>query len=124
MKKYLFGLIATIIPVLSFAAEKGIDQKIDEAFGAGTGWFVQGIFAEIPVMEGVSIPWVLIVLVVGALFFTIYFRVINITGFKTAINIVRGKYDEIESGGDDHVEVSDTVHTVDGGTCLQKESSH
>lgn len=114
MKKYLFGLIATIIPVLSFAAEKGIDQKIDEAFGAGTGWFVQGIFAEIPVMEGVSIPWVLIVLVVGALFFTIYFRVINITGFKTAINIVRGKYDEIESGGDDHVEVSDTVHTVDG----------
>lgn len=114
MKKYLFGLIATIIPVLSFAAEKGIDQKIDEAFGAGTGWFVQGIFAEIPVMEGVSIPWVLIVLVVGALFFTIYFKVINITGFKTAINIVRGKYDEIESGGDDHVEVSDTVHTVDG----------
>lgn len=114
MKKYLFGLIAALFPILSFAAEKGIDQKIDEAFGSATGWFVQGIFAEIPVTDSVSIPWVLIVLVLGALFFTFYFKVINVTGFRTAINIVRGKYDDIESGGDDHVEVSDTVHTVDG----------
>jgi Na+/alanine symporter len=114
MKKYLFGLIATILPALSFAADKGIDQKIDEAFGAGTGWFVSGIFAEIPITSSLSIPWVLIVLVVGALFFTFYFKLINFTGFTTAINIVRGKYDDIESGGSDHVEVSDTVHTVDG----------
>ncbi len=114
MKKYLFGLIATLLPVFTFAAEKGLDQKIDEGFGYATGWFVNAIFAEIPITESLSIPWVLIVLVGGALFFTFYFKIINISGFGTAINIVRGKYDDIESGGSDHVESSDTVHTVDG----------
>lgn len=101
MKKYLFGLIATIIPVLSFAAEKSVEQKIDEAFGSLTGWFVDLIFWEIPVSNSISIPWVLIVLVGGAIFFTLYFRLINISGFFTAINIVRGKYDDIESKGED-----------------------
>lgn len=117
MKKYLFAFLAFCLPFINFAAEKaekGVDQKIDEAFGWGTKWFVDGIFAEIPITDTVSIPWVLIVLVGGAVFFTLYFKLINVTGFGTAINIVRGKYDEIESGGDDHVESSDTVFTVDG----------
>ncbi len=114
MKKYLFGLLALLTPFINFAAEKGFDQQIDEAFGYATGWFVDGIFAEIPITDDLSIPWVLIVLVIGALFFTFYFKIINVTGFGTAINIVRGKYDDIESGGSDHVEASDTVSTVDG----------
>lgn len=113
MKKYVFGLIAIFVPFLNFAAEKGIDQQIDEGFGWATGWFVDGIFASIP-LGPVSVPWVLIVLVFGALFFTIYFKIINITGFFTAIRIVRGKYDAIESAGDDHIETSDVVSTVDG----------
>lgn len=39
-------------------------------------------------------------LVSGALFFTIYFKFINFTGFKTAIDIVRGKYDKEEDEGE------------------------
>jgi AGCS family alanine or glycine:cation symporter len=50
--------------------------------------------------------WVLIVLILGAVFFTIYFGFVNIRRFGTSINIVRGKYDSIEEGG--HVESSDT----------------
>lgn len=53
-----------------------------------------------------TLYWVLIPLILGATFFTVYFKLINFSGFKTAINIVRGKYDEIESGGDDHIEAS------------------
>ena len=113
MKKIL-TLLIVLIPFLNFAAEKGVDQKIDEAFGSATGWFVELIFYAIPFTESVSVPWVLIVLVLGALFFTFYFKLINVRGFGTAINIVRGKYDAIESGGDDHVESSNTVSTVDG----------
>lgn len=114
MKK-LLALAFTIIPFINFAAEKGLDQKIDEAFGAATGDFVNFIFYMIPFSEHVQIPWVLFPLIGGALFFTIYFRFINVRGFKTAVNIVRGKYDEIESDGEEVVEAyTDNVHTVDG----------
>ncbi len=126
--RFLLGTIAVLLPFLNFAAEKGLDQIIDEKFGNYTGWFVEGIFYAIPFTDSISVPWVLIVLLFGALFFTLYFKVINITGFGTAINIVRGKYDEIESGGDDHVESSDTVHTVDGDNPdtirVEKDADH
>ncbi|MFT5858750.1 MAG: Na+/alanine symporter [Flavobacteriaceae bacterium] len=112
--KFLLGAMATLLPFFQFAKDKGIDELIDEKFGDWTGWFVNAIFYAIPFTEKVQVPWVLIVLVVGALFFTIYFSFINVTGFRTAINIVRGKYDDIETGGADHVEASNSVHTVDG----------
>lgn len=44
-------------------------------------------------------PLVLILLVGGALFFTIYFGLIQILKFPLSINVVRGKYDEIEKIG-------------------------
>jgi len=76
----------------------GMDEKIDKAFGSATGWFVELIFAEIKFSEELSVPWVLIVLILGALYFTLYFGFINVRGFKTSINIVRGKYDNLEEG--------------------------
>lgn len=112
--KLLLGLIATILPFINFAQEKGIDQIIDEKFGQYTGWFVDGIFYAIPFTSSISVPWVLIVLVFGAVFFTLYFKLINITGFRTAINIVRGKYDEIENAPDSKIDASKSLHTVDG----------
>lgn len=106
MKK-LIGLFTFLI-AFTPAYAQGVDEKINQVFGNYTGWFVEFIFEEIP-FGSVGIPWVLIVLVCSALFFTIYFKFINITGFKTSINIVRGKYDSLEKGG--KVEVSDTVST-------------
>ncbi|MEX1000990.1 MAG: alanine/glycine:cation symporter family protein [Crocinitomicaceae bacterium] len=114
MKK-IVAVLFTIIPFINFAAEKmSVDKKIDHLFGQYTSWFVELIFAPIPVTKDVGVPWVLIVLIFAALFFTFYFKLINIRGFRTAINIVRGKYDEIETGTD-HVEAAkENVHTVDG----------
>ena len=51
------------MPTILFAQEKGIDEKIDEAFGAYTGWFVDLIFYSIPFTDTIKVPWVLIVLV-------------------------------------------------------------
>ncbi len=112
--KYLIVVVSILLPFFQFAQDKGIDQIIDEKFGNYTKWFVDGIFAEIPVTDSISIPWVLIVLVLGALFFTIYFKFINIAGFKTAINIVRGKYDDIEGREDETEQDLAHVHAVDG----------
>ena len=100
MKKYLLSIFTLIIPIITFAQDSTA-EKFDAVFKKYTGWFVEGIFAEIPFTDDIQIPWVLFVLVGGALFFTIYFKFINITGFKTAVKVVQGKYEDIEKHGVD-----------------------
>ncbi len=94
MKKIIPLTIICFLIQSSLFAE-GIDEKINRIFADNTSWFVEAIFATIP-LGNVDVPWVLIVLVVSALYFTFYFKFINFSGFKTSINIVRGKYDEVE----------------------------
>lgn len=88
------------------------DERINEQFSAATSWFTDAIFAEVPITETIGVPWVLIVLILGASYFTIYFKGINFRGFFKAIQVVRGKYDALEEDG--VVLSSETVSTVDG----------
>ncbi|MGK0376716.1 alanine/glycine:cation symporter family protein [Patiriisocius sp. Uisw_017] len=110
MKKYLLSVLAIALPILTFAQELGMDEKIDQAFGNATGWFVEFIFYQIPFTDEISVYWVLFPLILGAVYFTIYFNFINFKGFFTSINIVRGKYDHLEGQGNDAIEASDSVH--------------
>ena len=99
--KLLFLLLSVFsIPSL-FAQEKGLDQQIDEAFKPFSDAISNIIFFEI-----LGVPFVLSLLVGSALFFTIYFGFVNIRRFPTAINVVRGKYDELDQshGGKDSSE--------------------
>lgn len=113
--RFLLGLLAVITPLLSFAKDVSIEEKIDTQFAYYTKWFVDGIFYAIPFSETVAVPWVLIVLVFSAVFFTLYFKLINFSGFGLAIRIVRGKYDKIESmDNEEHVGAYKGVHEVDG----------
>lgn len=96
MKFKIQTLFALIFPFLSFAQDKGIDQIIDEKFGDATGWFVNFIFYQIQFTEDIKVFWVLFPLILGATYFTIYFKFINFRGILTSINIVRGKYDRID----------------------------
>ena len=114
MKKNTMALLFLVIPFLSFAQKGGIDQQIDQVFGSATGWFVNFIFYKIPFSEDIQIYWVLFPLILGASYFTVYFKFINFRGFFTSINIVSGKYDDLEERKDHNVEVSDSVFTDDG----------
>ena len=108
MKKYLLSIFTLILPVLTFAKEIkeiGIDQQIDQWFGNATGWFVNFIFYQIPFTDEVNVFWVLFPLIIGATYFTIYFKFINFSGFRTSVNIVRGKYDDLEERKDHKVEI-------------------
>ncbi|MCJ8291361.1 MAG: alanine:cation symporter family protein [Crocinitomicaceae bacterium] len=122
--KYLIAVVSTLLPFIQFAQEKGMDQKIDEGFGWATGWFVNLIFYQIPFTEDIKVYWVLFPLIIGALFFTFYFRLINFSGFFTAIRIVRGEYDEIESRGDEEEEDVANVLSVDGDSVEKEEDHH
>ena len=54
MNKKLLSLLFLATPFLTFSQEKGLDQKIDEAFGNATGWFVDIIFYQIPFTDTVT----------------------------------------------------------------------
>ena len=65
--RFLFTLLAVLLPIFNFAQDQSLSQVIDEKFGDYTGWFVNAIFYSIPFTEEISVPWVLIVLVLGYL---------------------------------------------------------
>ncbi|MEK9584227.1 MAG: alanine:cation symporter family protein, partial [Flavobacteriaceae bacterium] len=89
------------------AQEKGLDRRIDEAFKPFSDFVTNVVFFEV-----LGTPFVLILLVGSALFFTLYFGFPNIRYFGTAINVVRGKYDELEANG--HGAEKSEVNIVDG----------
>ncbi len=95
----MLSFLAMCFPILGFS--QSISGNIDTAFQRYTSWFIDFIFYEIPITEDLKVPWVVLVLIGGAVYFTFYFKLINITGFRTAIRVVRGKYEDIEAHGAD-----------------------
>ena len=127
MNKRLLLFLATILlPILTFcqseeAQSQSIDEIINEGFGNATGWFVSFIFYQIPFTEDIKIFWVLFPLILGALYFTFYFKFINFTGFRTSFNIIRGKYDDLESDHKVDVEPSKFTGAADNPDTIRVE---
>ena len=96
MRKPLLLIFFSLFTLPIFAQEKGIDQRIDEAFQPISEFFSKRVFFLIG-----DYPFVIYLLVGSAIFFTVYFVFPNIRYFLTSVNVVRGKYDEIEKDGDD-----------------------
>ncbi|RLD19416.1 MAG: alanine glycine permease [Bacteroidetes bacterium] len=125
ISKRIALLSATLFfPLFASAQEsQGIDDKINEWFmPIATAW--EGLVLTTVPIAGSNIPIVLILLVVGATFFTVYFSFVNIVKFPLAINVVRGKYDDLE--GASEVDTHALVHIEDGdiiGT-LKDEGHH
>jgi AGCS family alanine or glycine:cation symporter len=94
------------------AASIGIDEQIDKFFKPIATWFGSLVFYPAPLF-GAEIPIVVIVLVLGASFFTLYFGLINIRLFPLAIGIVSGKYDAVDE--DDDAESKEEAQTSDHG---------
>jgi AGCS family alanine or glycine:cation symporter len=96
MKKIQLLFFTSIIPFLSIAQEKGLDQRIDESFKPVSDFFHDVVFFQVG-----GYPFVIFLLVGSALFFTIYFGFPNIRYFWTSINVVRGKYDDVDKNNSD-----------------------
>ncbi len=94
MKKIL--LIFTLLFPM-FSHSRGIDDKINDWFKPIADAWVNIVLYPINFSDEISIPIVLILLVLGAIFFTLRFSFVNITHFSTAIKTVRGEYDNIEN---------------------------
>ena len=101
-------MLNNVIITVQNMMQKGLDDKINDSFMPFAIWWEDFVLTAIPIGK-YNIPIVLILLVLGAIFFTIYFKFPNITKFSLAINVARGKYDALEG----HVEKK-TKHSLKG----------
>ena len=112
--KYLATFFLTLfcLPLAAQSTEKGLDERINEAFKPVSDFFSNLVFFEIG-----GNPFVIYLLVGSALFFTLYFGFINIRKFPLAIDVVRGKYDDIDHHEADekaavNIDAGDVVDTI------------
>ena len=109
-KKNRTLLLFLLTPLFSIAQEssdKGLDDKINEAFKPIANWFEAVILHDFPFtasLFGTGIPTIIILLVGGALFFTIYFGFVNVRHFSTSIKTVSGKFDSLDKKDDSNTE--------------------
>ena len=90
-------LFSFLTPTLSFA--QGVDDAINSVFEPITRAIESVVFFSVT-LGNYTIPFVLIWLIVGAVFFTVYMRFVNITAFKHALDVVQGKYDNPNDQGE------------------------
>lgn len=94
MKKLL--LLSLIYCQTSLA--NGIDEAINENLKPFLDQFTSFVFMKIPFF-GSSVPWIVLWLVVAAIFFTLYFKFINLRSFGLGWALIRGHYSRPDAPG-------------------------
>ena len=99
--KIFIGIITVIILALYFGNIYDVDGKevdaitwIDNIFGIFVGYLFAVLFYKI-----LGFPLIVLILLVGSITFTFYFRFINVRGFTHSIDIIKGKYDNPKDDG-------------------------
>ncbi len=124
MKKKLLFLALTLSPLVAFSQDKGLDERINDWFMPIASAWEGLVLTTVPIGE-YNVPFVVILLVLGATFFTVYFKVPGVTKFWTAINTVRGKYVDIEKHGVDKLYNNDeSLSEEDIKDTIRDESAH
>ncbi|MEM7604612.1 MAG: alanine/glycine:cation symporter family protein [Myxococcota bacterium] len=80
-------------------AGPSIDEQINAALSPASAAFAEAVFFRVSLF-GVDVPLVVLWLVVGAVFFTVYFRGINLRGIRLAVRILKGEFDEKDAVGE------------------------
>lgn len=89
-------LLWTTAPALAQDAQQSWIQKIDAAFGSIVAAMAGVLFADL----GTKIPLIIWVLVLGGIYYSFYFGWISLRGFRHAIDVIRGRYDDPDDPGE------------------------
>ena len=121
IKHAFAAILALLSPYFLFAQEQveqaqGLDERINAWFTPISEVWQSIVLFSIPI-AGSNVPFVVILLVCGAGFFTVYFSFINIRRFPLSIGVVRGKYDSFDhhttpAGAQVNVVDGDIVGTI------------
>ena len=92
-----FCSVALFLPNYSLA--QGIDSTINEILSPISDAIVNVVFYSIPV-GGTGLPLIVVWLILGAVFCTLYFGFINVRGFRLGFDLVRGKGSDDKAPGE------------------------
>lgn len=95
MNKKLLSLLILLLPFIANSQEMTIDEKIEAGFKPFANWVSSVVFYPISIV-GIDVPIVIIILLLGALFFTVYFNFANIRLLGVAVRAAKGKYDNVD----------------------------
>ena len=73
------------------ASAGGIDDQIDAAMKLIADAITDVVLYAVP-LGGADAPLIVMWLIVGALFFTVYLKFINVSGMKHALGLVSGRH--------------------------------
>ncbi len=85
-----------------FSPSPGLDERINKWIEPYTQKVTSIVFYAVNFgeEESTAMPLVIIFLLLAATFFTLYFKFVNIRGFRTSIQTVQGKYSKLEDEGE------------------------
>ena len=75
-------------------------EKTNDLFGILVGYIAPILFFPVPLAPGLKLPFLLIVMVSGGLFFTCRYNFIHLRLFIHSFNVLRGKYDDPDDAGE------------------------
>lgn len=102
MNKRLWLLSTSLFfPLFLFGQDRvnTLDEAINSWFSPITEAIEAVVFVPVTI-AGFTVPFVLIWLIVGAIFFTIYMGFVNVRAFGHALDVVRGRYDDPDDTGE------------------------
>ena len=99
MSKRLLLSVLSLLPLVSLG-QSSIDEQINGVMEPITNVIMKIIFFTVPIGGGMEVPFVLIWLLLGAVIFTVYNEFVNITAFRHALDVVRGKFDDPNHKGE------------------------
>ena len=79
---------------------KGFMNQLDDSLGSAVGFLATIFFWQPFGGLGFPMPLVVMLLIFGAVYYTVRMGFINIFGFRHAIDVVRGKYDNPKDQGE------------------------
>ena len=98
MKKTLVLLLFIVIVLPLCAQTSEVDKIVNNIFNPLISFLDKvlffDLFAAVGLNLGVKVPFIVLWLIAGAVFFSFYFKFINLRAFGHAIDLVRGKYDK------------------------------
>ena len=115
LERLFLVFVGLIIANTAFGQDRNWDEAINDAVTPATEFIFNLVFYPWtygPNGDTSTMPYVIILLLSAATIFTLYFGFINIRKFPLAINVVRGKYDDIEGSDEPLGKVN--VNVVDG----------
>lgn len=95
--------------------EFSLEKSLDSFMTPVANYTEAIVFFQVNIF-GYNIPFVLILLILGAIFFTIYLDFVNVRAFKHAIDVVMGKFDNPKNIGNGEVSHFQALTTALSGT--------